>query len=233
MRNHALLSPDGQHQWWTVTGGCRSYVSRLEAALRQAGADLRPGTPVASVTRDASRVTVRGTTFLPETYDQVIFACHADQTLAMLADATDDERTALGAVRFQPNRAVLHRDPAVMPRRRRCWSSWVYRTDTAGGQGASVGVSYWMNRLQNIPEDDPLFVSLNPEIAIRDEAIYDETTFRHPVFDHAALDAQRRIAAMQGQRRSWFAGAWLRNGFHEDGFATALRITRQLLPEKV
>ncbi len=233
MRNHALLSPDGQHQWWTVTGGSRSYVSRLEAALRQAGADLRPGTPVASVTRDASKVTVRGTTFLPETYDQVIFACHADQTLAMLADATDDERAALGAVRFQPNRAVLHRDPAVMPRRRRCWSSWVYRTDTAGGQGASVGVSYWMNRLQNIPEDDPLFVSLNPEIAIRDEAIYDETTFRHPVFDRAALDAQRRIAAMQGQRRSWFAGAWLRNGFHEDGFATALRITRQLLPEKV
>lgn len=233
MRNHALLSPDGQHQWWTVTGGSRSYVSRLEAALRQAGADLRPGTPVASVTRDASKVTVRGATFLPETYDQVIFACHADQTLAMLADATDDERAALGAVRFQPNRAVLHRDPAVMPRRRRCWSSWVYRTDTAGGQGASVGVSYWMNRLQNIPEDDPLFVSLNPEIAIRDEAIYDETTFRHPVFDHAALDAQRRIAAMQGQRRSWFAGAWLRNGFHEDGFATALRITRQLLPEKV
>lgn len=233
MRNHALLSPDGQHQWWTVTGGSRSYVSRLEAALRQAGAVLRPGTPVASVTRDASKVTVRGTTFLPETYDQVIFACHADQTLAMLADATDDERAALGAVRFQPNRAVLHRDPAVMPRRRRCWSSWVYRTDTAGGQGASVGVSYWMNRLQNIPEDDPLFVSLNPEIAIRDEAIYDETTFRHPVFDHAALDAQRHIAAMQGQRRSWFAGAWLRNGFHEDGFATALRITRQLLPEKV
>ena len=233
MRNHALMSAGQQHQWWTVSGGSASYVTRLEAALRQRRVQIRSGTPVLSVTRRDSRVTVQGAASLPESYDQVIFACHADQALALLADATPQEQAALGAVRFQPNRTVLHSDPAVMPRRKRCWSSWVYRSDGTGGDGAGIGVSYWMNRLQNIPQDDPLFVSLNPAIAIRDEAIQDEVTFRHPVFDQAALQAQKQIAAMQGANQTWFAGAWLRNGFHEDGFASALRIARRLLPQRV
>ena len=233
MDNHALMSPNGQHQWWTVTGGSVSYVSRLETALRQRRVAVRTGTPVLSVRRGDTGVTLRGAGFEPETYDQVVFASHADQSLAMLADATTAERMALGAVSFQPNRTVLHCDPAVMPQRRRCWSSWVYRSDVPGAEGPGVGVSYWMNRLQNIPDTDPMFVSLNPEIPIRDEAIYDEVTFRHPVFDHAALEAQSQIAAMQGQNRTWFAGAWLRNGFHEDGFASAMRIARRLMPERV
>lgn len=229
LSNHALMSARGQHQWWTVSGGSRSYVDRLEAALRQGGVTLRTGAPVTAVTRGEGAVTVRAGGG-PEVHDQVILACHADQALALLTDPGTEERAALGAVRFQSNRMVLHSDPAVMPRRRRCWSAWVYRADT---EGRAIGVSYWMNRLQNIPADDPLFVSLNPDIPIREEAIQDETVFRHPVFDAAALAAQGRIAAMQGARRSWFAGAWLRNGFHEDGFASALRVARQLLPEKV
>ncbi|MCB1401231.1 MAG: cyclopropane-fatty-acyl-phospholipid synthase, partial [Rhodobacteraceae bacterium] len=120
---------------------------------------------------------------------------------------------------------VLHADPRVMPRRRRCWSSWVSRGDTGSG---AVDVSYWMNRLQSIPEDDPLFISLNPSQPIDERLIYDEVSFRHPVFDLPALAAQERIAMMQGARNTWFAGAWLRNGFHEDGFASAWRVARRL-----
>lgn len=232
LRNHALMARSGQHQWWTVSGGSAQYVARLEAALRQRRVSIRTGTPVVSVTRGET-VTLRARGAEPETFDQVVFASHADQALALLADPSPEERAALGAIRFQPNRTVLHRDPAVMPRRRRCWAAWVCRSDVAGAEGPRIAVSYWMNRLQGIPEDDPLFVSLNPDLPVRDGAIYDEVTFRHPVFDHAALHAQSRIAAMQGARRSWFAGAWLRNGFHEDGFATAHRIARRLLPERV
>lgn len=232
LRNHALMSRSGQHQWWTVTGGSIAYVARLQAALVAAGVDLRPGTPVMAVSRDAGGVTLRAERAEGVRFDQVVFATHADQALALLADAVPAERAALGAVRFQPNRAVLHRDPAVMPRQRRCWSAWVYRDGAAAAQGG-VGISYWMNRLQNIPDSDPLFVTLNPGPGIDPRAVYDETTFRHPVFDAGALAAQGRIAAMQGERRTWFAGAWLRNGFHEDGFATALRVARRLLPVKV
>lgn len=231
MRNHALLSVGSQHQWWTVSGGSRSYVEKLETALRRRGTIIRTGTPVTSVERGPNGVTIRDASSGSETYDQVIFATPADQALSMLADAAPEERAALGCSRFQPNRVVLHCDPAVMPRRRRCWSSWIYRTDHLPGSDEAttpaVGVTYWMNRLQAIPESDPLFVSLNPEISIPDEAIFDEITFRHPLFDHAALAAQAEIAAMQGKRRTWFAGAWLRNGFHEDGFASAMRIARR------
>lgn len=231
--NHALMSAGGQHQWWTVAGGSRNYVDRLESALVRAGVSLRTATPVVSAARGNGGVTLTAARALPERYDEAIFATHADQTLAMLADPAPEERSALGAVRFRPNRMVLHADPRVMPRNRRCWSSWICRSDTAGPDGAAASVSYWMNRLQNIPESEPLFVSLNPGPGIRDEAVFDETIFRHPVFDHDALEAQDRIAALQGRRNSWFAGAWLRNGFHEDGFASALRIARRLLPEKV
>lgn len=233
MRNHALLTTGTQHQWWTVSGGSRVYVDKLASALRREGVTIRTGTPITSVSRAPDRVVLHTAENEPQAYDQVVFASHSDETLAMLADATAEERAALSAIRFQPNRAVLHRDPAVMPRRRHCWSSWIYRADhfpggDDGQNAASVGVTYWMNSLQSIPEKDLLFVSLNPEIDIPDEAIYDETTFHHPMFDHAALAAQTKIAAMQGQRRTWFAGAWLRNGFHEDGFASAVRIARGL-----
>lgn len=233
MRNHALMSAAGQHQWWTVSGGSISYVSRLVAALERCGVSLRPATPVRSVTRSEDGVQVRAEGGEAEQFDQVIFACHADQALALLADPSPEERSHLGAVHFQDNRMVLHRDPALMPRRRRCWSAWVYRTEADTPPESPVGVTYWMNRLQNIPESDPLFVSLNPQARIDPAAIYDETVFRHPVFDGPALRAQAAIAEMQGQRRSWFAGAWLRNGFHEDGFASAMRIARRVLPERV
>lgn len=230
MRNHGLLSWSQHHQWWTVEGGSQVYVGKLAAAVTQAGAILRPGTPVRAITRHGGAITLRAEGGEAETFDQIILATHADQALALLEDADSTEREALSAIRFQPNRAVLHADPAVMPHRRRCWSSWVSRGEA---EGAGVGVSYWMNRLQNIPAEDPLFVTLNPAGPINPALIYDEVTFRHPVFDHAALKAQSQITALQGTRNTWFAGAWLRNGFHEDGFATAMRIARRLSPSQV
>lgn len=226
-RNHALLSARGQPQWWTVRGGSVEYVRRLEAHLRRAGCVLRPGTPVRSVRRDDGSVLVHAAGSEPEVFDEVVLACHSDQALRLLADAGGEERAILSALRYQDNRAVLHADISQMPRRRGCWSSWVYRGDTRR-QETRIGVTYWMNRLQNIPEADPLFVSLNPAEDIPDHLVYDETVFRHPVFDTAAFAAQRRLDALQGTNRTWFAGAYLRNGFHEDGFASAVRVADAL-----
>ena len=226
-RNHALLSPGGQHQWWTVQGGSVEYVRRLETRLAVLGVDLRRGCPVASISRDAAGVLVRPRGGLAERYDEVILACHSDQAQALLADASPAERADLSAVAYRPNRAVLHADPGQMPSRRACWSSWVYRAEQVG-QERAVGVTYWMNRLQSIPQDDPMFVTLNPQTPVHEDRIYDEVVFDHPVFDRAALAAQQRIAARNGTNHTWFAGAWLRHGFHEDGFASALRIARAL-----
>jgi len=227
--NHALMSARGQHQWWTVDGGSIQYVQRLERDLAVRGVDIRPATPVQAVTRDQGKVRIKSMGSPAETYDQVIFACHSDAALRLLQDPSADETAALSAIRFQDNRAVLHRDPLQMPRRKRCWSSWNYMSD-GKATGAAVGVTYWMNRLQNIPAEDPLYLTLNPSTPIADALIYDETTFRHPVFDGAALAAQKVVSKMQGLNATWYAGAYLRHGFHEDGFASSVRVARQLDP---
>ena len=221
-RNHALLAGAGEHQWWTVKGGSIEYVKRLEAALQDRAVDIRKNAPVTGVQRMPYGVTVQTATACDKGYDDIILACHSDQALAMLGDdATDLEASALGSIRYQPNKAVLHCDPGQMPKRKACWSSWAYRS-----QDGAIGVTYWMNKLQNIPEDDPLFVTLNPSSEIPADKIYDEVEFAHPVFDKPALQAQARIRAMQGMNRTWFAGAYNRHGFHEDGIASAMRIVR-------
>lgn len=220
-RNHGLLALSGQHQWWTVSGGSRAYVTRLARQLEAGGVEICTRAPVRGVTRDAAGVTVAAGGAAPRRFDQLVLACHADQALALLDQPDMAERRLLEAIRFRDNRAVLHSDPGQMPQRRAAWSSWNARAGTAG-----VGVTYWMNRLQNIPEGDPLFVTLNPGAPIAEALVHDETTFRHPVFDAAAARAQAGIAAIQGHNRTWFAGAWLRNGFHEDGIASALRVAR-------
>jgi len=226
-RNHALLSNTGQHQWWTVDGGSTEYVKRLERYLRGRGVALRTATPVQKVVRDDIGCTVHTGIAPAEVFDQVIFACHSDQALRLLAHPTPKEKIALSAIQFQDNEVILHRDTAQMPSRKNVWSSWIYKADTIRPEPA-IGVTYWMNRLQNIPEDDPLFVSLNPSDTIAEHLIYDQTTFRHPVFDTPALAAQKQLMQMQGQNSTWFAGAYTRHGFHEDGFASGVRIARQL-----
>lgn len=226
-RNHALLSATGQHQWWTVDGGSIEYVKRLEYRLRGRGVAMRLSTPVNSVSRDGQKSVVHSNAGPIEPFDQVIFACHSDQALRLLERPTPQEQSALSAIRFQDNQMILHRDTAQMPKRRSVWSSWVYKADTTRPEPA-IGVTYWMNRLQNIPQNDPLFVSLNPSEPVADDLIYDQKTFRHPVFDAAALSAQRQLTQMQGQNNTWFAGAYTRHGFHEDGFASAVRIARMM-----
>jgi predicted NAD/FAD-binding protein len=226
-RNHALLSASGQHQWWTVDGGSIEYVRRLEHHLRGRGVAIRSGTKVQSVVRSASQITVHSDAGPHAPFDQVIFTCHSDQALQLLANPTPQERAALSAIRFQDNQMILHRDTSQMPRRKAAWSSWVYKANTSKPADA-VGVTYWMNKLQNIPETDPLFVSLNPTQQVPEHLIYDQKTFRHPVFDVAALTAQKQLKDLQGQNNTWFGGAYTRHGFHEDGFASAARITRMM-----
>ena len=224
-RNHALLGASGHHQWGTVQGGSREYVRRLEHHLRGQGVAIHTGTPVQGVTRDGQLSTVHSGAGPQEPFDQVIFSCHADQALRLLDQPTVAEHAALSAMRFQDNQVILHRDPGQMPKRKAVWSSWVYRSDT-GAQDRRIGVTYWMNRLQNIPDSDPLFISLNPSRPVPDHLIYDQTSFRHPIFDLGALAAQKQLAQLQGQNNTWFAGAYTRNGFHEDGFASAVRVAR-------
>jgi predicted NAD/FAD-binding protein len=226
-RNHSLLSGREQHQWWTVDGGSTEYVRRLETHLRGRGVALRTATPVSAVSRNAKGSTIRAQGCEPEQFDHVIMACHPDQALAMLSDPSTEEQSALAPFQYQDNRVFLHRDTRQMPKRRAVWSSWVYKADTRRPEPA-IGVTYWMNRLQNIPETDPLFISLNPSEPIPDALIYDENTFRHPVFDAGALQAQGALKSLQGTRNTWFAGAYTRHGFHEDGFASAVRVTRKL-----
>ncbi len=224
--NHALLHHSGQHRWLTVRGGSVEYVRRLEAALTRAGVDLRPGTPVRAIRRHAHGVEIAAGGAV-ELADEVILATHSDDALALLADPSRCEAEGLGAVRYQPNRAVLHADPSVMPRRRRVWSSWNYREPASRLE--RIDLTYWMNSLQPIPADDPVFVTLNPTRAIREEAIYDETVFRHPVYDLAAERGRQRLRATNGTRRTWFCGAWMRDGFHEDGYASAVDVVEALL----
>ena len=227
--NHHLLSYSGQPQWRAVTGGSQEYVSRL---TRSFAPRIRTGCGAVSVTRppsgpNAGKVEIRDSQGGFEVYDQVVMASHGDETLALLQDADPAERAALSCFRYQKNTAVLHRDTSLMPRRRRCWASWVYSSD-GDFLHPRIAVTYWMNRLQGIDEKYPLFVSLNPSRAIPEERIFDMCEFDHPVFDAAAIAAQPRIAALQGQRGTWFAGAHLGHGFHEDGLASAVRVARGL-----
>lgn len=225
--NHALLSHTGQHQWYTVKGGSVEYVSRLEAAMRRKGAELRLATPVEAVRRGPLGVEIRSAGSEWELFDEVVFATHSDDSLRMLADPSHDEAAILGAVRYQANEAVLHADTAIMPKRRKVWASWNYCED-ARVPSDRIDLTYWMNSLQPIPQDDPHFVTLNTRRPIREEMVYDTTTFRHPVYDAAALAAQERLRLVNGANATWFCGAWVKNGFHEDGLSSAIDVVEAM-----
>ena len=221
--NHHLLHHTGQHQWHTVQGGSVEYVSRLETRLRADGVALRLGTPIKSVSRHPAGVTVRAWGVEPELFDEVIFATHSDDSLKMLEDATGDERRDLGAIAYQPNDIVLHCDESLMPANRKVWSSWTY-TEPSDMSSDVIDLSYWMNALQPIPQSDPHFVTLNSRRPIREELIYDQVSLRHPVYNAEAFKAQARVAEWNGANNTWFCGAWMKNGFHEDGLSSALDV---------
>ncbi|MEM6305979.1 MAG: FAD-dependent oxidoreductase [Pseudomonadota bacterium] len=225
--NHGLLGYSGQHQWYTVDGGSQEYVKRLERAMRASGVDIRLNAPVQGVRRTATGVEVRAWGGEWEAFDEVILATHSDDSLALLADPTAEEAAALGAVRYQPNDITLHADTRMMPKRRSTWASWVYTEDADPTQDR-IDLTYWMNSLQPIPMDDLHFVTLNTKRTIREELIYDQVTLRHPVYDLGALQAQKDIAAMNGTGNTWFCGAWMKHGFHEDGLSSAVDVVRAL-----
>lgn len=222
-KNHALLNITGQHQWFTVKGGSQEYVSRLGHSMAQRGVALRLGAPASAVRRVASGVEVKVEGAEWEAFDDVIFATHSDDTLRILTDASGTEQSVLGAVKYQPNKIVLHSDEAIMPARKPVWSSWVY-TEDAAKKTDRIDLTYWMNSLQPWLQQDPLFVTLNTTRSIREDLIWDEVTLRHPVYDLEALAAQKAAAKMNGTNRTWFCGAWMKNGFHEDGLGSAMEV---------
>lgn len=224
-KNHALLDTKGQHQWYTVTGGSREYMKKLTAPYRDR---IRTGCAATRVTRPEGRVEITDSTGDTQTYDRVVFACHADETLALLADATAEERNVLGAFQYQTNTAYLHRDTSIMPRRRRCWASWVYHAEGKVGDEPSIAVTYWMNMLQSIHEKFPLFVTLNPTQPIDPALLFDRHVFTHPVFTREAIAAQALVPSLQGKNNSWFCGAYTRYGFHEDGLGSAVKVAESM-----
>ena len=226
-KNHALLGVTGQHQWYTVNGGSTEYVRRVETSLRVKGVDLRLGAPIDAVRRVADGIEIKAYGREWEAFDEVIFATHSDDSLRLLADPTAEEAAALGKIAYQPNDIILHADASVMPKRKVCWSSWNY-TEDASKTNDRIDLTYWMNSLQPIPANDPHFVTLNTTRSIREELIYDQVTLRHPVFDLAALDGQREVAQLNGSNNTWFCGAWMKNGFHEDGLSSAVDVVEAM-----
>jgi predicted NAD/FAD-binding protein len=219
-RNHGLLAMSGQPQWRTVDGGAQEYVSRI---LRVLGDRVRTSARVLSVDRTIGKARLKLEGGEIQEFDHVVLASHSDEALGLLSDPSDAEARLLGAIRYQKNDALLHSDPRYMPRRRRCWASWNYQSDGKGSE-PSVAVTYWMNRLQGIDERYPLFVTLNPATQPPEDKVFDRHVFHHPVFDTAAVKAQQGLREIQGQRNTWFCGAYMRHGFHEDGLVSALRV---------
>lgn len=226
-KNHALMGITGQHQWYTVQGGSVQYVTRLISDLTRQGAELRKATPVDAVKRVPGGALVKARGGEWDLFDEVIFATHSDITMSLLADPSPAEKAALSAIKYQPNEAILHADTKLMPKRRKVWASWNYCEQT-GAACEKIDLTYWMNKLQPIPQNDPLFVTLNSNQQIREDLIYDTVSFAHPVYDLAAQNGREAIRSMQGLRNTWFCGAWMKNGFHEDGFSSAVDVVQGL-----
>jgi len=226
--NHGLLQLYDRPQWRTVAGGARTYVERLRASLAQ---HLRLDCPAVAIERQGQGVEVMDGRGGREWFDQVVLACHADQALALIGSPSAAERAVLGAFRYQSNRTVLHRDPALMPRRRSVWSSWNYlarRGDAAAGDGGGVSVTYWLNRLQGHDPAGLLLESLNPLTEPAPGTIIAELDYRHPQYDARAVAAQGCRSEIQGRHGLWFAGAYWGYGFHEDGLRSGLDVAAAL-----
>jgi predicted NAD/FAD-binding protein len=227
--NHGLVQAAKRPAWWTVRGGARRYVEKIVATIP----DARLNSPVRSVRRipageGGSGVWV-ATDHGSERFDEVVLACHSDQALALLADPSEAERAVLGAIRYQANRAVLHTDRSVLPRRPGAWAAWNYeRAAQSSRERVAVCLHYLLNRLQPLPFSTPLIVSLNPVREPRADGVIGSYDYEHPVFDLAAIEAQKRLPAIQGRAHTWFCGAWTRYGFHEDGLLSALQVVAGL-----
>lgn len=223
--NHGLVSLKDRPQWRTVTGGSREYVDRLRAATK---ATFRSGDPVASIRRDAFGVKITTASGHQDRFDDVVMATHANESLRLLVDASPEEHRLLGAFDYTPNVAVLHSDPNLMPKRKRVWASWNYIGEDRQSGDSSLCVTYWMNKLQGLDDALPLFVTLNPSRDVDPRKTHQVFDYTHPLFDTKAINAQKQLWQLQGQRNTWFCGAYFGSGFHEDGIQSGLACAEQL-----
>ena len=224
LKSHGLLTLNDRPQWRTVEGGSRAYVERLTRSYQDS---IRFG-GVRSIRRSPNHVVVEDHRGGVESYDHVVIASHADEAFSMLSDPDPEEKSLLGSWRYTQNRAVLHRDPSLMPKRQRVWSSWNFIDAGKEDGDRELCVTYWMNQLQGIDHHDPLFVTLNPVREPAPGTVIREIQYTHPFFDRAALTSQRRLWGLQGLRRTWFCGSYFGHGFHEDALQAGLAVAEQL-----
>lgn len=222
-KNHGLLEAKQKNrpQWRTVTGGSRTYVRKLTASFKDR---IRLNCGVRALTRHANHVDVTLNDGTVERFDHVVVAAHSDQALGMLTDPSPTERRLLGAIRYERNHAVLHTDASLMPKRHRAWASWNYISSGKDADSRLACLTYWMNLLHNIERCFPLFMTLNPHRAPKEATAIAAFDYEHPIFDHAALDAQQQLWALQGVNRTWYCGAYFGHGFHEDGLQAGLAV---------
>ena len=222
--NHGLIQITHRPQWHTVEGGAKHYVQKILPSI----AHTFLNTPVRSVTRigmnspEIRVETDKGT----KLFDHVVLAAHSDQSLSMLSDASKEEKHILSGVRYQPNRAILHTDSRCLPSLKKAWSAWNY--ETAGTPEPRVCVHYLLNKLQPLPFKQSVIVTLNPVSPIDPKKVIAEFDYSHPIFDAQAIAAQQALPSIQGERNTWFAGAWTGYGFHEDGHSSGLRVARAI-----
>jgi predicted NAD/FAD-binding protein len=223
--NHRLLHLD-RPRWRTVKGGSRRYVEKLTAGFKS---QIRLGCAAVSVERNQSGVSIVDSLGNHERYDAVVIASHSDQALALLSDPDPRERAILGAIAYAPNTAYLHRDCRLMPKRANAWASWNFlRWERERAAENDVAVTYWMNRLQGLDDSKPLFVSLNPPFEPAEHLTFGKYGFAHPQYNADTFAAQKRLAEIQGRRRTWFCGAWTGYGFHEDGLRSGIAVAEAL-----
>jgi len=231
--NHGFLGMQTQHPWYTVVNGAKSYVNKMTAPLR---GRVQLESRAVRVERRGNRVAVATQSGGVREFDKVILACHADQALSLLADPTEAERRLLSAFKYQPNTATLHTDASFMPRTRRCWASWNYRIDEQTDGGLLPTTHYWMNSLQGVSRRKDYFVSLNSDDRIAPGEVLKRIEYEHPLFDSAAVAAQRELPSLNQigpDQTTYYAGAWFKYGFHEDGFTSGLDCARAVSGESI
>lgn len=216
--SHGLLDLVKRPKWRTVTGGSREYVRALLRTI----ADVRLSSSIEKIVRRQGLVEIFDRLGRNDVFDGVVIATHADQALGLLADPDEEERRTLGAFRYTDNLAVLHSDPALMPRRKHVWASWNYIGERDGDEDRQLCVTYWMNRLQSLDPAHPLFVTLNPSRPVAAGKLHQAINYTHPLFDQRAIEAQRQLWRLQGVHNTWFAGSYFGHGFHEDALQSGL-----------
>ena len=220
--HHGLLQLSDRLRWRTVIGGGREYVNRLANGVT----DIRRDCPVRKVKRNAAAVQVVSDAG-EESFDQIVMACHPDQSLAILADPSPAEREILGAIRYQDNAAVLHTDATFLPKRKQAWAAWNYHASRDSMIGVPISLTYWINQLQPLPFKQHVMVTLNPSHSPREDQVLGRYRYAHPLFDRPAIRAQQRLDDVQGVARTWYCGAWMKNGFHEDGLASSIMVAKR------